>query len=107
MRSVSPPPSSARYVWAVVLTAGLATISLLGAVMAVRGVDRIEVVAALMYIGVFLGVIALDVIGGLVAALVASATYLLLRFDAIEVLGTGHFATLVLVRSRIVPSMWS
>ena len=82
----------------VVLTAGLATISLLGAVMAVRGVDRIEVVAAVMYIGVFLGVIALDVIGGLVAALVASATYLLLRFDAIEVLGTGHFATLVLVR---------
>ena len=98
VRSVSPPPSSARYVRAVVLSAGAATISLLAAVMLVRGVDRVEVIAAVMYVGVFLGIVALDVIGGLVAALAATAIYLLLRFDAIEVLGTSHFASLVLIR---------
>ena len=37
VRSVSPPPSSVLYVRAVVLAAGIATISLLGAVMVVRG----------------------------------------------------------------------
>lgn len=66
--------------------------------MLARGVDRVEVIAAAMYIAVFLGVIAADVIGGAAAALVASAVYMVLRFSAIEVLGTSTFAGLFLVR---------
>lgn len=80
------------------LLAGLSTLGLLSAVMVVRGVDRVEVVGSVLYIAVFIGIITVDVVGGVVAALAATAVYLLLRFDAIEVLGTGYFAVLVLVR---------
>jgi GGDEF domain-containing protein len=86
------------FVRAVVLSAGLLSLLLMSIVMVLRGVDRVEVIAGLLYVLVFIAVVALDVIGGLVAALVSTAIYLLMRYSAIEVLGTGHFAALVLVR---------
>jgi hypothetical protein len=96
--TVSPLVSSARYVRTLVLVAGLSVLTLLSTVMIVRGVDRIEVIASMLYIVVFLGIMAVDVVGGVVAALASTAVYLLLRLSAVEVLGNGHFARLVLVR---------
>ncbi len=78
--------------------AGVCILTLLAVTMWVRGVDRVEVLAAGLYVLVFAGVLAADVIGGSAAALLAAAIYLVMRLSAIEVLGTGRFATLNLVR---------
>ena len=98
MLSPTITSTSARYVRNVVLLAGLSTLGLLSVVMIVRGVDRVEVLGSVLYIAVFIGIITVDVVGGVVAALASTAIYLLLRFDALEVLGTAQFATLGLVR---------
>ncbi len=87
-----------RQIRIVLALAGVATLGLLAATMLARGVDRVEVIAAALYIAVFLGVVFADVIGGASAALAASAIYMLLRLSAIEILGTGRFAGLILVR---------
>jgi hypothetical protein len=77
---------------------GVATLALLTVAMVARGVDQVEVIAAALYIGIFIGIVTVDVIGGAAAALAASAIYMMLRFSAIEVLGSGRYAQLVVVR---------
>jgi hypothetical protein len=61
-------------------------------------VDRVEVIAAGLYIVVFVGVVLVDVIGGSAAALAATAAYMVLRLPALEVLGTGKYAGLIVIR---------
>lgn len=80
------------------MLAGVMTLVLLALTMVARGVDRVEVIAAVLYIGVFIGVVTADVIGGVSGALVAAAIYMVLRFDAIEVLGPSRFSVLIVVR---------
>jgi GGDEF domain-containing protein len=87
-----------RTIRRVLAIAGVLTLALLAVTMWVRGVDRVEVLAAGLYVLVFAGVLVADVIGGSAAALLSSAIYLVLRLSAIEVLGTGKFAALNLVR---------
>jgi GGDEF domain-containing protein len=77
---------------------GVITLGMLAVTMWTRGVDRVEVLAAALYVLVFAGVLAADVIGGAAAALLAAAIYMVLRLPALEVLGTGKFATLNLIR---------
>jgi hypothetical protein len=78
--------------------AGVLMLGLMALTMFARGVDRVEVIAAGLYILVFVGVVMVDVIGGTAAALLAGAVYMVLRFPAFEILGTGRFASLILVR---------
>ncbi len=87
-----------RTIRRVLAIAGISILGLLAATMWFRGVDRVEVLAAGLYVLVFAGVLAADVIGGSAAALLAAAIYLVMRLPAIEILGTGRFATLNLVR---------
>ncbi len=87
-----------RTIRRVLAVAGVITLGLLAATMWVRGVDRVEVMAAGLYVLVFAGVLAADVVGGGAAALLASAIYLVVRLPAIEILGTSRFASLNLVR---------
>jgi GGDEF domain-containing protein len=95
---LAPIARAHRSIRITLAVAGVATLGLLATTMLARGVDRVEVIAAALYIGVFLGVVAVDVIGGTVGALVASAVYMVMRFSAIEVLGTGPFARLMVIR---------
>jgi GGDEF domain-containing protein len=78
--------------------AGTLMLLLLAATMLIRGVDRIEVLAAVLYVVVFIGIVTVDVIGGSAAALLAGAVYAVLRFPAFEVLGTAQYASLILIR---------
>ncbi len=87
-----------RTIRALVSSFGILTLAMLAVTMWARGVDRVEVIAAALYVLVFCGVVLADVIGGAAAALLASAIYMLLRLSALEVLGTTRFASLNLIR---------
>ena len=75
-----------------VLAAGLGVLLLIAAVMFVRRVDTVEVVAVLLFIPVFLAFTFGHLIGGAVAGLLATAVYALLRNPAIDAVGGGRFA---------------
>ncbi len=78
-----------------VLAGGLALLLLIAGVMFVRRVDTVEVVAVLLFIPVFLAFTFGHLIGGTVAALLATAVYAVLRNPAIDAVGGGRFAGLL------------
>jgi GGDEF domain-containing protein len=82
-----------------VLAVGLGVLLLVAAVMFVRRVDTVEVVAVLLFIPVFLAFVLWDVIGGLLAGVVATVAYAVLRQPAIDAVGDGRFFTLVAGRA--------
>ncbi len=80
------------------LLAGLAVLAALVVAMVARGVDTVEVIAAALYVGVFLGGLLAGVIGGATAGLAAAAVYAILRVDAIEALGPSRYGGLLVAR---------
>ena len=64
--------------------------------MSGRGVERAEVIAVLLFVPVFLAFVAFDFIGGFIAALAATAIYVLLRWSAIDAVGGGQFSGLII-----------
>lgn len=78
-----------------VLVAGLAVLLLIAAVMFVRRVDTVEVVAVLLFIPVFLAFTFGHLIGGVVTGALATVVYAVLRNPAIDAVGGGRFASLV------------
>jgi GGDEF domain-containing protein len=81
------------------IVVGLAILGILAALLYVRRVDSVEVAAVLLFIPVFLGFILFRAPGGLIAGLLASGAYVLLRLPAIDAVGFGEFAGLVVSRS--------
>lgn len=81
-----------------VLAAGLAVLLVIAAVMFVRRVDTIEVVAVLLFVPVFLAFTFGHLIGGAVAGAMATVIYAMLRNPAIDAVGGGRFAGLVVGR---------
>ena len=75
-----------------VLAAGLGVLLLIAGVMYARRVDTVEVVAVLLFIPVFLAFTYANIVGGVVAGLLATAMYAFLRTPAIDAIGGGHFA---------------
>lgn len=75
-----------------VLAAGLGLLLLIAAVMYVRRVDTVEVIAVLLFIPVFLAFSFWHVIGGAVAGVAATAIYAALRAPAIDAVGGGRYA---------------
>lgn len=79
------------------LLSGLVLIASVALIALVRGVDRVEVVATLLFIPIFAGFMLYSMAGGLVAAVIAGLVYVLLRLPAIELVGfsalSGHMTT--------------
>lgn len=82
-----------------VLAAGLGVLLLIAAVMYVRRVDTVEVVAVLLFIPIFLVFTYWHLIGGLAAAIAATAMYAALRTPAIDAVGGGRFAGILAGRA--------
>lgn len=78
-----------------VLAGGLAVLLLIAAVMFVRRVDTVEVVAVLLFIPVFLAFTFGHLAGGAVAGALATVVYAVLRNPAIDAVGGGRFVGLV------------
>jgi diguanylate cyclase (GGDEF)-like protein len=68
-------------------------------VMYARRVDTVEVIAVLLFIPVFLACVYWGMVGGLVAAVLASLVYLFLRLDAIDQVGLSTFRGHLLSRT--------
>jgi GGDEF domain-containing protein len=82
-----------------VLGVGLAVLALVVVLAVVRGVDTPEVVATALFVPVFVAFLFGGLRGGLVAGLVAAVVYGVLRLPAIEIAGTGAFASLLTSRA--------
>jgi GGDEF domain-containing protein len=80
------------------LLVGLAILAVLVAVLLVRSVDQVEVIATLLYVPIFLALLFFGFTGGLVAAIAATIAYVVLRADAIDAVGAGEFTGLIVGR---------
>jgi diguanylate cyclase (GGDEF)-like protein len=81
-----------------VLIAGLGVLLLIAAVMFVRRVDTVEVLAAMLFIPVFLAFVFWGLPGGLAAGLGAAVVYAALRNPAMDAVGPGRFVNLIVSR---------
>lgn len=81
-----------------VLAAGLAVLLLVAAVMYIRRVDTVEVIAVLLFIPVFLGFVFGKLTGGIVAGIGATVVYAVLRNPAIDAVGAGRFVSIIVSR---------
>ncbi len=84
---------------ALALAVGVVIIGIIVALLYARRVETVEVVAVLLFLPVFAALLKWDIVGGLVAGVLASLVYVALRYPAIEQVGFGPFAGLVVSRS--------
>lgn len=80
------------------LAAGASILVVLVAVLWLRSVDDVEVIATLLYVPILIALLFLGVPGGVVVALLATAAYAALRADAIDAVGAGEFTGLIIGR---------
>jgi hypothetical protein len=81
------------------LLVGLGALALIAAVMYVRRVDTIEVVATLFFMLVLGACVFWKVPGGLTAGTIAALAYASLRYPAIQAVGLDRFVGLILSRA--------
>jgi len=79
--------------------AGMALLLVLVLIMALRGVDRIEIIAALLYVPVFVSFMVWGLVGGLVAGIAAAVVYVAMRSGAADIIGMERFIGLVAFRA--------
>ncbi len=78
---------------------GMGILAVLVAVLLIRSVDEIEVIATLLFVPIFLALMFFGLPGGVAGAVVATIVYIVLRQDAIDAVGWGEFSGLVIGRS--------
>lgn len=78
-----------------VLAGGIALLLLMAAVMLLRRVDTVEVIAVVLFIPVFVAFVFGHLVGGAVAGVLATVVYAFLRNPAIDAVGGGRFLGLV------------
>ena len=74
-------------------------LAILAAVMYVRRVETVEVVATILFIPIFIALVFWDLKGGLIAAVLAILAYVALRYPAIDAVGADRFFGLILSRA--------
>lgn len=82
----------------VLLGVGLAFLLAIAGIMYVRSVQTDEVIGVVLFIVVFIGLVFWGVGGGAVAAILASAVYVAIRYPAIQTLGWAEMGGLVATR---------
>ena len=82
-----------------ILIAGLIVLLLVAGLMYVRRVEPVEVAGTLLFIPIFLAFVFQGIRGGLIAAVGAAVVYAALRYPAIDLVGFGSFAGLLLSRT--------
>lgn len=78
---------------------GLAIIAVLAAMQAALHVEFAEIAAVLLYVPIFIALLYWDVIGGLIAGILASLVYLALRWPGIEAVGFATVSGLVMQKT--------
>lgn len=80
------------------LVVGVVVIGAVALVMYLRDVETNEVIATLFFIPIFVAFVFWDLKGGVIAACLAALGYILLRYPAIEAVGSGRFLGLIFSR---------
>lgn len=88
---------------ALMLWSGLGVLLVVSGLAYARRVDPVEVVATLLFIPVFVGLLFWSVRGGLVAGVAAALAYVWLKAPAIEAVGFDFFARSIVVRALAFP----
>ncbi len=83
----------------VILVAGLIVLLVVAALMYARRVESVEVWGTLLFIPIFVAFVFQGLRGGIIAAIAAALIYAALRYPAIDLVGVGRFASLILSRS--------
>jgi len=78
---------------------GVLVLGVVALVMYARRVDTVEVMATLLFLPIFLAFVYRGVVGGVVAAVAATAIYTALRYPAIDAVGVDEFTGLILSRA--------
>lgn len=78
---------------------GLIVLLAVAGVMYLRGVERVEVIATLLFIPIFIAFVAWGLKGGVIAGALAGLAYVALRYPAIQAVGIGRFVGLIASRS--------
>ena len=81
------------------LAIGLGVLLVTAAIMYARRVDTVEVVATLLFMGVFVAFVFWKIPGGLVGALLATLGYASMRYPAIQAVGIERFVGLIVSRA--------
>jgi GGDEF domain-containing protein len=81
------------------LGAGLGVLLVTAVTMYVRRVDTTEVAATLLFMPVLVAFVLWGIRGGLIAGVLAAATYAALRYPAIDAVGAGRFTELIVSRA--------
>jgi hypothetical protein len=66
---------------------------------ALRGVEAVEVIAVLLFLGIFAAILIFDVIGGVAAAVASVFIYTVFRLPAVDVIGSGAVWRLISTRA--------
>ena len=74
-------------------------LGVLALVMYARRVESVEVLAVLLFVPVFLALLRWNLVGGIVAAAVATVAYVALRASAIDAVGASRFTGLIVARA--------
>ncbi|HEY5652432.1 MAG TPA: hypothetical protein VIW46_13380 [Acidimicrobiia bacterium] len=83
---------------AVLLATGVGLIALIALTAFIRDVDRVEIVATLMYAPILAGMLSFGLSGGLALGLTAAGVYIGLRLPAIDLVGIAPLAGTILSR---------
>ncbi len=83
----------------ILLLAGLVLLGGIAAVMFARRVDPVEVAATILFLPIFMAFLLFGVRGGLIGGVLAAATYLALRYPAIQAVGIDRFVGLAATRT--------
>ena len=78
---------------------GVLVLGVVAVTMYARRVDTVEVVATLLFLPIFLAFVYRGVVGGVVAALVATGIYTALRYPAIDAIGADEYTGLIVSRA--------
>lgn len=81
------------------LSVGVVVIAATAVVMAVRGVDPVEVWATVLFLVVFVAAALFGMLGGVIGGVAAVAAYFLLRAPVIELLGFSQVGQTLVARS--------
>lgn len=81
------------------LSVGLVLILAIAGVMYLRDVERVEVIATLLFIPIFIAMVFWGLRGGLIAGLLGAFGYVMLRYPAIDAVGAGRFIGLIASRA--------
>ncbi len=97
-RSDQPKDQNLRVGSTSLIVLAVAVLALLAVSQVARGVDPVEILASVLFLGIFAAVVYFELIGGIVAAAAATLAYGVSRLPAVDVVGSPSVWRLITLR---------